>query len=287
MKFSALLFSLFLWTLHLQAITCDSFISPSDPAAENAISFSNKPGSSILGIYDGIAGIQMSTITYTFGMVLGGIGISPEAFPRTFAGKRVLLVAEGYGELLPELIKIGADVQAVDPLYYVSASRFKELSQDPTLSEALRPTLKYIADYMTTYSSHLVPGKSDELPTPKGLYDFVISHMLLNNMTGVDHSGRNTYLIDPIFDSLIASAQSLNIGGKALHVENLETSFLEALKAEFNEIHALQESFRFSYSEAVPTPGQFSLNNGSSVHTPKLQNYTFPHYRLITIERIK
>jgi SAM-dependent methyltransferase len=167
---------------------------------------------------------RISTVTYTFQTHLKAMGINPAEFREKFSGKDVLLVGEGFGALLPALVRVGAHVKALDPLYAL-ADVNEESWNKSTLSKRplARKTINEIRKYLRTYKEYLVPGISSNLPLSSGSFDYVISSMLINNFRPESntpfHVERAKNLIRL---TVLESVRVLKQDGRAFHIISLK-----------------------------------------------------------------
>ncbi len=92
-----------------------------------------------------------------------------------FKGKKVLLLGEGFGQLLPALVEVGADVKAVDLMYSLD----RTLIPDTWMGRLIRR-------FLDRYQDRLIPATAQNLPIADAEYDFVMSHMLINNFVSIE-----------------------------------------------------------------------------------------------------
>lgn len=90
----------------------------------------------------------------------------------------VLLVGEGYSDLLPHLLDRGVrNVRAIDPVYELAENRFRSLGQ------TLIPEREFW-DYLDTYGPYLSPMSQGRWPIEAGSQDVVFSHLVISNLDG-------------------------------------------------------------------------------------------------------
>lgn len=184
------------------------------------------------GYYDGI----IAGNTYSLDMILRGLRLTMAEFREKFAGKKVLLVGEGFGELLPALAEIGAKPRAVDPVYAlrdVNDRLFRTaLLRD---SPNARLVLLNLRGYLEEYDKYLRPALAQQLPFKDESFDFVISHLLISNLFSpyfiegqTFHSQRRT-IYAAVINAILESGRVLKPNGEALHVvagKNTRPQFL-------------------------------------------------------------
>jgi SAM-dependent methyltransferase len=158
-------------------------------------------------------------------MVLKGLRMSAEQFRTKFSGKKVLLVGEGFGELLPALLEAGAKPRAVDPLYALRdvndrLIRMHLLKDSPNA----KLILLNLRGYLQEYDEYLRPAIAQRLPFKDESFDFVISHLLISNLFSPHLIGDHTYqseypaIISSVISAILESGRVLRPGGEALHV---------------------------------------------------------------------
>lgn len=91
-------------------------------------------------------------------------------------GRSVLTVGEGTSELLPALIEMRIPTQALD-LWYHSKIPYLE-SAPHTQHEGL----KNMAEFQKKYGPHLIRGSALDMPFEIESKDFILSHLLANNL---------------------------------------------------------------------------------------------------------
>ena len=158
----------------------------------------------------GLISSDISTITYSLRMILNGLRISEAEFRATFKDKDVLLIGEGYGVLLPALLEIGARAKAVDPIY--ALEEIDEAHWNLNSIQDRPNVLQNIArfrNFLATHDEYAFPGHSAALPFADGTFDYVISHMVLSNLTQSSPYETKT---------LLESVRVLRPKGTAFHV---------------------------------------------------------------------
>lgn len=85
-------------------------------------------------------------------------------------GKTILSVAEGFSDLLPHLLRSGADAWAVDLIY----------GSKDIPDSAYGPTIK---NYIKNWGDRLVPGDAVALPIESSSVDVLLSHKFVNNIS--------------------------------------------------------------------------------------------------------
>lgn len=130
---------------------------------------------------------------YPLKYVLNNLGLSGTKLTGMF-GKKVLLQGEGFGELLPALVELGADVKAID-LWY-DRKDFPDSWMGQKMSS-----------YVQTNRTYLVSGSAQEMPFEDESFDIVISHQLINNFDK----------LKPMARIIAESFRVLKFGGVAYH----------------------------------------------------------------------
>ena len=104
---------------------------------------------------------------YTTPMILKNLDIN-ETMVQTMAGKHLLSVGEGFSGLVPFLRQKGIYASALD-LWYAS--------------KKIPPTFvgQQMREYIDTHNEYLISGSAFSIPVEDKTYDFVVSHMMVNN----------------------------------------------------------------------------------------------------------
>lgn len=173
------------------------------------------------GYYDGI----IAGNTHSLDMVLRGLRLTAAEFRKKFAGKKVLLVGEGFGELLPALAEIGAKPRAVDPVYALKDVNDRQF-RTSLLRDApnARLVLRNLRGYLEEYDKYLRPAVAQQLPFKDESFDFVISHLLISNLfspyflDGQSFHSQRLSIYSAVIHTILESGRVLKPGGEALHV---------------------------------------------------------------------
>ena len=161
--------------------------------------------------------------TYSLKMTLEGLRITRDEFRSTFAGKKVLLIGEGFGELLPALLDIGAQPVAVDPVYTLEEVPDEDWKLNAVADRPnIQPVVSRLRAYLEKYDEYLIPAVAQNLPFPDASFDFSISHMLLTNLIHPVHAKIEDDPVSAVIrrfqSTIMESARVLKPGGQALHV---------------------------------------------------------------------
>jgi SAM-dependent methyltransferase len=244
------------------------------------------------GYYDGV----IAGNTHSFDMVLKGLRMNAEQFRAKFAGKKVLLVGEGFGELLPALLKAGAKPRAVDPLYALKdvnerSFRMSLLRDSPNA----RLALANLRGYLNEYGKYLRAGIAQRLPFKDGSFDFVISHLLISNLFSPNFIEGQTYrsqyrtISSAVIDAILESGRVLKPGGEALHVvagKNARPQFL-GNKGILSPVYAgkrkLAKKLEFEMTGGLEVPVDFSERMGDMSEVPNRR--TAVEVSLLTVYR--
>lgn len=244
------------------------------------------------GYYDGV----IAGNTHSLAMVLKGLRMNADQFRAKFAGKKVLLVGEGFGELLPALIDAGAKPLAVDPLYALRSMndrsfRMSSLKDSPNA----RLVLLNLRDYLSEYDDYLWPALAQQLPFKEESFDFVISHLLISNLFSPHFIDGQTYrseyraIIFSVITSILESGRVLKRGGEALHViagKNTRPQFLGdngILSPAYIENQKIAKSFKFEMTTGIEVPVDFSDRMGELDAVPNRR--TTAEVSLLTVRR--
>jgi SAM-dependent methyltransferase len=244
------------------------------------------------GYYDGV----IAGNTHSLNMVLKGLRMSADQFRTKFAGKKVLLVGEGFGELLPALIDAGAKPLAVDPLYALRGMndrlfRMSSLKDSPNA----RLVLLNFRDYLNEYDDYLWPALAQQLPFKEESFDFVISHLLISNLFSPNFIDGQTYrsqyrtIIFSVITSILESGRVLKRGGEALHViagKNTRPQFLGdngILSPAYIGKQKIAKSLEFQMTTGIEVPVDFSDRMGDLDAVPNRR--TTAEVSLLTVRR--
>lgn len=104
--------------------------------------------------------------SYPLPYISNNLGLSEIGFETR---NRILLVGEGFSPLLSHLLNQGAQVRALD-LWY-------DYGEFPSNPMGLR-----MQRFARQYAPYLDAGSALQMPYPMGRFDWVFSHMLLNNL---------------------------------------------------------------------------------------------------------
>lgn len=202
----------------------------------------------------------VSTVTHSFDMILKGLGMDQAEFKSTFKGKKVLLVGEGFGELLPNLKAAGAEIKAIDPLYALA-----NVDEDLWTLDVLegRPkalqTVQHVKQYLSEHEDVIVPGLSTALPFASESFDFVISHFLLNNFITKSKDPSDQQEVRRLNQlTVLESARVLRPGGRAIHVlrgdDDRKRKYLEHIlsSTELATVKPLQIQFKIDGPISLP-----------------------------------
>lgn len=216
---SALLFTVSAFAAPIKFLTCETQLSTKTPAIELQAF-----NTTISVIVPSVLPETVSIVTYTLPVILRGLRMSEKTFDQKFAGKRVLLVGEGFGVLMPKLLSIGADAVAIDPLYSLKLIKREDVGL-AKISDRSAPTetIQGLLNYIERYGDRLTPGVSDNLPFADGTFDNVISHKVITNFVK-DRATEPVYDWDLIRKTITESARMLKPGGQALHVFDDDSS---------------------------------------------------------------
>lgn len=212
--------------------------------------------------------------THSLAFIKQGLRLTDEEFKKKFAGKRVLLIGEGFGELLPALKEIGADVVAVDPIYALRDIPDEKFDQE-RLNELprARSILRNIREYITEHRLNLRPALAQRLPFMDQSFDYAISHFLVSNLFAPHYVGFNqnfenqkALIYRAVIDTLMESARVVAIGGQAFHVltgKNAHDSFLGPeglIREQFVGREKMMKRIWIEVSKGVSVPVEFSGN---------------------------
>lgn len=106
---------------------------------------------------------------YPLSVIRNNLGITEE-FSRSLVNKTILSVGEGFSDLLPYLLKIGAQPIGIDLWYEVSVMDIPQ-----------NPAGHLMAAYLTKYGPYLKRRDALKNGFPDSSFDFVFSHMVINN----------------------------------------------------------------------------------------------------------
>lgn len=151
-----------------------------------------------------------------------------EADLEQIRGKSVLVLGEGFGELLPALLNVGAHAVAVDLLYGVKTEALPESWMN-----------ERILGFREQYGSHLVAGSALNLPFASGRFDFVLSHMLLNNFVN-DQNAESALRISE------EALRVLKPGGESWHTGFITEGTIQKVRIYLNRHFGVTQFNTFS-----------------------------------------
>lgn len=105
---------------------------------------------------------------YPLPLILKNLSITREVL-QLYKHGNVLTLGEGFSGLLPLLFYHEVQAQALDLWYHA-----KNIPSNASGLEMQR--------YIREYGDHLIQGDATQMPLPSESFEFVVSHMLLNNM---------------------------------------------------------------------------------------------------------
>lgn len=200
----------------------------------------------------------VSLITYKLEFILSNLGLKRSQLRETFAGKKVLLVGEGFGELLPALLDAGADVQAVDPLYaFVGHSDFSLEGVDPSNVTML----EHIRSFLYRYNSLLHAGVADQLPFADDTFDFHITHLVYNNFITASGNVDTLAILEAVHESI----RVLKKGGQSLSVLNNGISMLARVADDLEVLENRELLTGFSVDNLGARQTAMRTANGSNI----------------------
>lgn len=126
-----------------------------------------------VNLFEGDSGVEANAVaikTYPLELMSFYLGITPE-LKQQMKNKNILLVGEGDGKMLPQfLADISRSTEALDIWYH--AKTFPDSKRGHELQA-----------FNEKYSQHLVTGSGANMPFSDGIYDYIFSHKLLNNLS--------------------------------------------------------------------------------------------------------
>jgi len=203
--------------------------------------------------------IPISLLTYTLDFILNNLGIEKSDLPKTFAGKKVLLVGEGFGELLPALIEAGAAVVAVDPLYaFVGQKDFSTAGVD----SSNQTMLKHIQSFFDRYSAWLKAGVADRLPFENDTFDFHITHLVYNNFLTPKGDTDTLAILKAVHESI----RTLARGGQSISVLNGNLTMLNRIADDLEVLENRELISGFAVDNLGRKQTQMTAANGPNIH---------------------
>jgi SAM-dependent methyltransferase len=230
-------------------------------------------------------------------MIKMGLRLTDEEFKEKFAGKRILLIGEGFGELLPALIEIGAEVVAVDPIYALRDIPEENFDQDRLKGlPRARAILGNIRDYIQEHRTLLRPALAQKLPFKDKTFDYAISHFLVSNLFAPHFVGprqnfenQKEMIYRSVISTLMESARVVKIGGQALHVltgNNARDSILGEnglIRQPFVENEKMMKRIWIEVSNGITMPLEFAKKMGDM--KPAYSRFPNAEVSLLTIYR--
>lgn len=245
------------------------------------------------GLFNGLIPVN----THSLAFIKQSLRLTDEQFREKFAGKKILLIGEGFGELLPALKDVGADVVAVDPIYALRDIAEEEFDQQrlSTLPRA-QAILRNIREYTEEHRTQLRPALAQKLPFMNETFDYAISHFLVSNLfaphfvrSNQTFANQKKMIYRAVIDTLMESARVVKKGGQAFHVltgKDARDSFLGEnglIRERYVGNEKMMKRIWIEVSDGVTMPLEFSGRMGDM--TPAFVRSPTAEVSLLTIFR--